>query len=279
MNYRTEDGSIVTVQELRQSYRDLVNARDVNVMVSATEAETFADYIANATDKNGTLTPIAYRIRRITKAMTLQSVRAVWSEAEALTLSLNNSKTSATGKTANWSILPFMTCNPRVPCFLKCYAGKMLRGLHGKALRVSWTRNTEATKREDFSEAMIDAIRESGVEYVRIHVSGDFYDASYFSEWVKIAEALPGVRFLAFTKRDDIPDIMDALLHPEYLPENFTLVFSIWTDTNARQYPTAISGLISNRPADSVHCLDDCEVCEYKCWNLRGSARVFFPFH
>ena len=49
MRYRdTEHGTIYTVEQLKQSYNQLY--RD-----GETEAETFADYLRNCTDKNGIL--------------------------------------------------------------------------------------------------------------------------------------------------------------------------------------------------------------------------------
>lgn len=37
-------------------------------------------------------------------------------------------------------------------------------------------------------------------QIVRIHVSGDFFNATYFLAWCDVARARPGVRFYAYTK-------------------------------------------------------------------------------
>ena len=47
--YDENTETVLTSEEIRQSYEDLKQAGD-------TEAETYADYLRNATDKNGSLT-------------------------------------------------------------------------------------------------------------------------------------------------------------------------------------------------------------------------------
>jgi len=53
---------------------------------------------------------------------------------------------------------------------------------------------------------------------VRIHVSGDFFNESYFMAWVKVAAARPEVTFYAYTK-----SLMYWVNHIKEVPSNFIL--------------------------------------------------------
>lgn len=75
------------------------------------------------------------------------------------------------------------------------------------------------------SEPMRDLILQSipKSEWVRIHVSGDFYAQAYFDAWMLTAEAKPEQKFYAYTKE------LEKWVHAQQLgliPTNMSLVAS-----------------------------------------------------
>ena len=54
-----------------------------------------------------------------------------------------------------------------------------------------------------FVPLLIEAIKTLKADFIRIHDSGDFYSPKYVEKWMQIAEALPGVKFYAYTKSHD----------------------------------------------------------------------------
>jgi len=45
-------------------------------------------------------------------------------------------------------------------------------------------------------------MHENGIQYIRIHSSGDFFSAEYLAMWTDIARAFPAVKFYYYTKAD-----------------------------------------------------------------------------
>lgn len=62
----------------------------------------------------------------------------------------------------------------------------------------------------------------SGAAAVRIHDSGDFYDADYLDRWVEVAHEVPDILFYAYTKEVT----MFKALPPSAYPENFRYLYS-----------------------------------------------------
>ncbi len=63
--------------------------------------------------------------------------------------------------------------------------------------------NYDLLKSKKTVEDMVDLIQESmpkKAEKIRIHVSGDFFNQSYFDAWIKVANLNPNVVFYAYTK-------------------------------------------------------------------------------
>ena len=59
---------------------------------------------------------------------------------------------------------------------------------------------------------MIKEIRRKGAAFtVRIHCSGDFYDADYVRKWIEIVRASPHTRFYAYTRSLRVPSIVPPL--------------------------------------------------------------------
>lgn len=91
------------------------------------------------------------------------------------------------------------------------------------AVRESRWSNFEALKgktREQMAALILESLPQKA-QIVRIHVSGDFFNAAYFLAWCDVAKARPSVRFYAYTK--SIP-IWRA--HESEVPANLVLTAS-----------------------------------------------------
>lgn len=82
-----------------------------------------------------------------------------------------------------------------------CYAKKAQKMY--KAVLPYRERNYQAARARGFSAAMVKEIQGLRVAptAVRAHESGDFFSQGYINSWVKVAAALPGTQFYAYTKR------------------------------------------------------------------------------
>ena len=58
-------------------------------------------------------------------------------------------------------------------------------------------------------------------QIVRVHVSGDFFNQSYFNAWLEVARQKPEVTFYAYTK--SIPYWINHIDHIDSIPENLKL--------------------------------------------------------
>jgi hypothetical protein len=129
-------------------------------------------------------------------------------------------------KTFNWGIPAFRsesgfnTCPNAQRCAAGCYArGGAYRFSNVRPAferRLALARDSTRLVRE-----IVDEIKFRGIERVRVHDSGDFFDARYLDDWIGIARACPSVRFYCYTK-------MVALfkMKSEQIPPNFVHVFS-----------------------------------------------------
>jgi hypothetical protein len=71
---------------------------------------------------------------------------------------------------------------------------------------------------------MADLIQNSlpvGIQYVRIHVSGDFFSETYFKAWLNVAINNPRIVFYAYTK-----SLNFWVKHKRVIPKNFRLTAS-----------------------------------------------------
>jgi len=94
-------------------------------------------------------------------------------------------------------------------CASVCYAKNGFYNMNNvkQSLRNSMTRSRQA----DFAEKMIEAIGRRKIDVLRIHVSGDFYNAEYVRKWVAIVTRYPNVKFYAYTRSWRIAEILEAL--------------------------------------------------------------------
>ena len=127
----------------------------------------------------------------------------------------------------------------------------------------------------------LEALQAAGVELVRIHAAGDFFNLMYARIWYQAAQDFPALRFLAFTKSWETAEAL-----PFYKLANFSLVLSAWPGL---EIPEALranyrvswcqDGTETRIPADAMHCPGDCDTCGL-CWYLAETGRdVWFSKH
>jgi hypothetical protein len=126
----------------------------------------------------------------------------------AITISPGNTKL---GKMPNFSIPAGDTCPGKSDFCKGCYAQKGFFQM--PRLKSSYAQNLEVTQEDSFVDAMIAHIQQATrkVKVFRIHVSGDFYSATYTRKWVQIIKALPSVQFYAYTRSWRVETIRAAL--------------------------------------------------------------------
>ncbi len=134
-----------------------------------------------------------------------------------------NSKLKKTSKlnglrVFNFGITAGLTCPQAGACAKFCYAKK---GTYSWGnVKPAFQKRFEITKQDDFCELIFEEIVNKQADIIRIHDSGDFYNMEYLSKWLKIIEALPHVKFYAYTKSLD-------LFEHVTLPDNFTVIYSM----------------------------------------------------
>ena len=112
-------------------------------------------------------------------------------------------------------------------------------------------------------------------DYVRIHVSGDFYSAPYIAKWMEIAKRCPEVLFRTTTRRSDFIDLIYKL---DKLP-NMSIRESI--DPSAPVPKTKLrlaSAGVTNARRKQIMCPDDCEDCGHRCWLELDKDEVFLEY-
>jgi hypothetical protein len=197
----------------------------------------------------------------------------------SITVSIGNSKI---GGILNISLPPIKSCKPSAPCRHDCYALKAYRNY--KTARTAWDNNFRSWKNDPsgFETELTAVIEKKQPIFFRWHVSGDIPAMGYLRMMIRVAEAFPGVKFLAFTKRYDFVRSL-----AESIPDNLQIVLSTWPCSTAPSSPKLAkfhrawvdNGKETRIPADAIECFGDCESCGM-CWNLSTLGRdIFFRIH
>lgn len=116
-----------------------------------------------------------------------------------------------------------MTCPNAGKCAAGCYAksGAYLWG----AVKNAYEKRLEIALSSKFTEIMTAEInkllKRKNIKklVIRIHDSGDFFNAEYLAAWLTVIARFPSVHFYAYTK-------MITLFKGRFLPENFRIIFS-----------------------------------------------------
>lgn len=135
------------------------------------------------------------------------------------------------GEVPCFSILALETCpGATEACETHCYA--MKRCFKIPSVKRAHRRNWKASEQPDFADEMIAEIRQMELELLRVHVSGDLYDAEYIRKWIKIAGVCPEVTFYTYTRSWRKLRLLSSLLSLTMLA-NFQLWWSADKDTHA----------------------------------------------
>jgi hypothetical protein len=128
-----------------------------------------------------------------------------------------------------WSLPAALTCPGRTSlCERLCYALKG-RFVMARQLRQA-IRNWIIACTPFFVWWMVSRLTKAKARVVRIHVSGDFFNAAYVRQWLRIAESLPQIQFFAYTRSWRVPAIRIALAEFSRLP-NVALWYSEDSET------------------------------------------------
>lgn len=107
-------------------------------------------------------------------------------------------------------------------CQFRCFAASQ-ECTYPNVRRQRW-HNFELLKDQKTVEGMGNLIQSSlphNIEFVRIHVSGDYFSESYFLAWLNVALNNPGMTFYGYTKA--LPHVVKYRKH---IPSNFRLTAS-----------------------------------------------------
>jgi hypothetical protein len=96
----------------------------------------------------------------------------------------------------------------------------------------TYERNYVDSLSDDFVERMVAELKKNKPEIVRLHVSGDFYDASYIQKWTELCRQFSSTIFFAYTRSWRVPELRPALGQFNRLP-NTHLWWSVDGDTDA----------------------------------------------
>ena len=87
--------------------------------------------------------------------------------------------------------------------------------------------NFLASKFDSFVLNMLRQIQFYRVQVMRIHASGDFYDARYIRKWTAIVKKTPKVQYFAYTRSWQLPELECELATLAQLPN-----FQLWLSTD-----------------------------------------------
>lgn len=199
----------------------------------------------------------------------LQQVSADLEAIEKVHISMGNSKM---GMVPSFSVLPLITCSNCSECSKHCYA---CAGNYNYNSNVLGLAENTALMMHDLGrvEKEIETFLNSKTvifKYFRYNVAGDIFSIEYLDMIIRIAKNNPWTTFLAFTKNYDL---LNDYLEANELPENVTIVFSKWGNTeipNKHNLPVAIVKLNEDTaiPETAFHCSGDCANC-LECWHAK----------
>ena len=149
-----------------------------------------------------------------------------------------------------FNLPPITTCPGATEvCKSYCYANRTVTQ-YGAALVAALNVRYTASKLPDFVKILSDEITAThSIKTLRIHVSGDFYDAAYIRSWEKIIQAFPSIVFYAYTRSWRVPKLLTQLERLRRLP-NMQLWYS--TDVEASNAPEGHVCYMATSDADNA---------------------------
>lgn len=98
-----------------------------------------------------------------------------------------------------------------------------------------YVRNEEFARTDEFVTWMNAQLVAQSVEVLRLHVSGDFFDAEYTAKWLSIIRQNKGIRFFGYTRSWSDPAIERVLRRLARL-DNLRLWYSIDKDSGLPEH-------------------------------------------
>lgn len=175
------------------------------------------------------------------------------------------------GQIPNISLPPIKTCKGcETVCGPYCYANRFYRMYPD--VRNAWDHNLEHAERDltGYFEDIRLALTEKIIyKFFRWHVGGDIISPLYFYKMVVLAENLPEINFLVFTKQYDL---INAARDEEVFAKNLQVVFSAWPGKemiNPHGFKVAWlqNGKETRIPESAIECPGACDSCGM-CWQL-----------
>jgi len=176
-----------------------------------------------------------------------------------------------------FNLPPRKTCTPTHWCLQgregkpACYT---LRNnfLFSSVIRAAEERY-KLSKRNDFSDRMIEEINKKDVDFFRLHASGDFYSEEYVEKIAKVVENCPDTLFRTTTRRRDLTDEIKDL---NSLP-NIVVRESLDTERTRPEMGlpfAALDSLDISKSGNVYECINHCPTCDYHCW--KDDINIYF---
>lgn len=180
-----------------------------------------------------------------------------------------------------FDLLSVVSCPNCRQCAKSCYARKSERQYRTTYNARALNSIQAATDLAGLEAAIVARISRARPEYVRIHSSGDFFNAAYAAMWSRVIKQFPATRFYTYTKSPYRPDpapnfnIVESI-GPDGLP-NFGPIESVQARAAACggvlcPYRTKAWAKEHGTEYRPVHCGHACSACMHE-------ARVFFVQH
>ena len=174
-------------------------------------------------------------------------------------------------KTYIFNLPARITCKFTKICFEKCYARKA-EYLYPQVLPCRMNNLSIVQNTSSWVHAVVNKLRKGRFSFCRLHESGDFISQRYLNQWIAIAQAIPKIQFMAFTK--------NYALDYSRLPRNFKVVFSVMEDSEnvPTTKPQAFAGNVEGL-SNYLECNGGCHDCRL-CWNLEKLGKnIHFKMH
>ena len=113
--------------------------------------------------------------------------------------------------TGIFSIFNRITCLNCKDCVCSCYANKDLRypTVYDRRLLYTNMAYTNTSYLESLLNKQIAKASKKGMEFVRIHESGDFFSQAYVDMWTRVLKNNPSVKGYFYTKVDNVFNFQD----------------------------------------------------------------------
>ena len=217
--------------------------------------------------------------------------------SDILHVSEGNSKTGE--KCINFNFPIEYTCKHDCECYTKkiCYAESGCYLFADNQANYSENYNFYKTvSKEQFVKAIQIAIDKFNFNLFRYFTCGDIPDIEFIDCMVKIAENNPGMKFWSYTKKYGLVNLY-LMNHAEGLPENLTIIFSHWLNSDGTYYPmpnpfnlptSEFIPLGMEKLAEQVThicpCSDPsvvatCATCEHACYTLKTGESMALLEH